>query len=90
MLTDKTVFQIYNIIIDSQNFVKLYGKRFLYYKSLYKYPLDSKVLNISVATNLSPEFEMLPVSLIFCKCFILQLKDKPMEFITLPLIHSLQ
>ncbi|XP_070152508.1 uncharacterized protein [Polyergus mexicanus] len=68
LMKNNMLIQIQNVISLQEIFVV--GKYFTSYDSLYKYPLDSKELNIYVVKNLTHESDIWPFHDILAKCIV--------------------
>ncbi|KAJ8937837.1 hypothetical protein NQ314_011698 [Rhamnusium bicolor] len=85
-LTNKDkVMQVQNIALI-QNNTFIIGNYFQSYDSLYKYPLDSKDLNIYVLTYLLPNLEICPFNEVIAKCLVLPSENG--SWVSFPIIHT--
>lgn len=77
--------QVQNIIVINLQEAFIVGKYFKSYDSLYKYPLDSKELNIYVVKNLTIESEILSFYDILTKCMVFPFDNC---WVSVPIIHT--
>lgn len=85
--TNKEIVKVYNIIQLNNSEIMIYGRKFLTYSSLYKYPLYSSHLQINAIKNVSTTLELWPLRSILAKCVVLKVNQN--EWASVPLIHSL-
>lgn len=82
------------ILVEVHNIIKqesdtaIVGKQFNTYDSLYKYPLESKELNIFVASDLSDKLQIWPVNEITTKCIVFPFNNQE-SWVSFPIIHTL-
>lgn len=79
------VVQINNILEKNSDIVFI-GKSFENYNSLYKYPFDSKILNIYVISKLSA-LQCWSLKQIQAKCLVFPMENTE-SFVSFPLLHS--
>lgn len=84
LMRNNILVQVQNIIVTSQE-TFIVGRYFTAYDSLYKYPLDSKELNIYVTKNLSHKSEILSSHDIIAKCIVFPSDD---SWVSFPIIHT--
>ncbi|VEN61549.1 unnamed protein product [Callosobruchus maculatus] len=89
-LKGNVVIRVYNILVEQDNSnIFLYGKQFSNYSSLYTYPFDSNLINISVVSLLSSDLNLYSISDISCKCILIPLNSGTAKWASLPLIHKI-
>lgn len=85
LTTKGLVIKIQNIVVDSDDVIYILGNRFQTYNSFFKYPIDSKKLNICRIEDLSQNVELWPRDQIVSKCVVFPLHDR--AWVSLPLLH---
>lgn len=85
LMRNNILVQIQNIIVINTQEAFIVGKYFTSYDSLYKYPLDSKELNIYVVKKLTNESEIWPFHDILAKCIVFPFDNCWVSF---PIIHT--
>ncbi|KAB0795928.1 hypothetical protein PPYR_09989 [Photinus pyralis] len=88
IIGNNAVVQIHNILVNVKNEIFVVGKQFKSKTSLYKYPFESKKLNIFVINNLSNKFEVWSATTLIGKFIVYPVPSKN-STVSFPIIHSL-
>lgn len=87
VLRNGDVFKIYNIIQTQRGEMLLYGRILLPIRSLYLYPMDSKLLGIFVVQESLLEFEYFPIEHFYNKAIKIPIPHCENEFAIVPFLH---
>lgn len=88
LLSNGLIIQIHNILYNNCEDYVLLGKEFVNYGSFYKYPIDSKLLNIFILKDLS-DLKIYKIKDIPTKCLVFPHMTLSETWISFPLIHTI-
>uniref|UniRef100_A0A1Y1L231 DUF4218 domain-containing protein n=1 Tax=Photinus pyralis TaxID=7054 RepID=A0A1Y1L231_PHOPY len=87
---ENCIIQIHNILKHNNNSISIIGKKFLTKRSLYKYPIDSQLLKVFVVGNLDNVLNIWSNTDSIIKCFMLPYNTDNNEWVSMPIIHSME
>ena len=87
ILCNGDVFEIHNILLTQDSEVLIYGRILLPIRSLYPYPMDSKILGTVVKQWLR-DFEYFPFHNLSNKAVKIPIPRKQIDFAIVPYLHT--
>lgn len=88
LTSDNSVVQIENILLSTNSKILILGRQFTSSESFYNYPIDSKIINISIVSNLSASMNIWSIENLVGKVMLLpNTSDK--KWLCLPMLHTI-